>query len=197
MKSCNSESESENWLVTQYISRTADVTYPLKITVDLEGDATSNDAIEVHYYPSNGPIESGAQLNASNYVPIGNVSFDTRSSREVVTFFLDSQFDRFYVAIVEENSCFTLRRLRVWYSLCPAASDGLVVYPATPVGESAIDVLYSCKDNSVIDGPSLTVTCNPNGTYSGFPICACIGGYIESGEACHGEDVYVYVTVCA
>ena len=161
--------------------------------MDIEGDATGSDAIEVYYYPSDGAIARGARLDTSNYIPIGNVSFGVRSTREVVTFFLDSRFDRFYIAFVEEDSCFVLRRLRVWYSFCPTATDGLVVYPKTPVGDRALTALASCKANATVSpGSSLSITCNTNGTYSNSPDCSCIGGHIESGEACYGETVYIH-----
>ena len=187
-------SSTDNWLVTQYISKSADVSYELEITVDITGDADSTNAIKVYYYPSDGAITSGEQLNANNYNLIGSPSFGAATQKKSLTFSLGGQYDRFYIAIVEDNSCFTLRRLQVSYSQCLTETVGLVVYPNTPIGTGAVTISASCKANAEgSPSSSLSITCNTNGTYSGSPSCSCKGGYFSSGEACFGEIIQYLV----
>ena len=189
--SCN---PSNDWLVTQYISKTAEVTYALTITVALQGDTSScsscnSNAVKVYYYPSVGPIASGAQLIADNYNFVDSVLFGMNTKEKSVTFALGGEYDRFYIAIVAENTCpINLRRLLVSYEVCPTKTVGLVVYPGTPIGSSSVMTNSSCKNNADVslDG-SLSITCNANGTFSGSPSCSCIGGHIQSGEACDRE----------
>ena len=183
---------SDNWLVTQYINKSADVNYALEITVDIQGETRTcsrcSNAIKVYYYPSNGPIANEAQLNTVNYFLIESVVFGTMAEEVSLTFSLGTQFDRFYIGIVEENSCFTLRRLRVSYSFCSMETGGLVIYPNTTIGASAVSTSASCKANAIVSpGASLLITCNTNGIYSGSPSCACVSGYFSTGEACAGE----------
>ena len=191
VKSCNSS--TDGWLVTQYISKTADVTYALAITVDIQGDTSScsgcnSNAVKVYYYPSHGPIASGAQLNANNYNMIDIASFGVSTQEKSVSFSLGGQYDKFYIAIVAENTCFTLRRLLVSYEVCLMKKQGLVIYPDTPIGSSSVMTNGSCKANADVSlGGSLSITCNTDGTFSGSPSCSCVGGHFQSGEACYRE----------
>ena len=191
VKSCNSS--TNDWLITQYISKTAHVTYAVAITVDIQGDTLScsgckSNAVKVYYYPSDGPIANGAQLNMNNYDMINSVSFGVSTQEKSVTFSLGGEYDRFYIAIVAENVCFTLRKLLVSYKVCPTETVGLVVYPDTPIGSSSVMTNGSCKANAAaIWGDSLTITCNTDGTFSGSPSCSCVGGHFQSGEACYRE----------
>ena len=160
--------------------------------MDILGDTSScmgcSNTVKVYYYPSNGPITSGEQLNSANYILIDSPSFGATSQTKSLTFSLASQFDRFYIAIVEENSCFTLRRLRVSYAVCPMETVGLVVYPNTPIGASAVTGSASCKPNAAVSvGGSLSFTCDTDGTFSGSPSCSCVSGHFQSGESCYGE----------
>ena len=180
-------------VATQYINKSAVVDYAMQIIVDVEGDSSSGGPIKVHYYPSNGPIASNAQLNTDNYNLIGSLSFGASTSKQSVTFSLGSQFDRFYIAIAVEDTCFYLRGLQVSFKACQSDPVGLVIYPDTPVGTSAATVSAKCKDNAIVSlGSSPSITCNTDGTFSGFPSCSCDGGHFESGESCQRE-ITIYV----
>ena len=201
VKSC--DSSTDGWLVTQYISKTSDVNYPVTITVDIQGDretsscssCTSN-VVKVYYYPSDGAITSNAQLNTKNYNMIGSVSFGVSTQEKSVTFSLGGQYDRFYIAIVAENICFTLRRLLVSYEVCPTETVGLVIYPDTPIGTNA-DSSAKCKANAgVVPGGNLNITCNADRTFSGTPSCSCLGGSFQSGEACYREFMQCTFAFC-
>ena len=186
---------SDNWVFTQYISKTADVTYALGISVDIEGDTSSCDgcnsnAVKVYYYPNNGPFASGAQLNTDNYILIGNASFGATVEKQSLSFSLGSQYDRFYIAMVAEDTCFTFDRLLVSYKVCLMEMVALVIYPETPIGASGVSTSASCAANATLSlGSSLSITCGTNGSYSGSPTCSCVDGYFLAGETCNGKII--------
>ena len=161
----------------------------MQIIVVVGGDSSSGGTIKVHYYPSNGPIASNAQLNSDNYEFIGSLFFNASVYDEKsLSFTLGSHFDRFYVAIEINYTCFTLRGLKVSFNVCQKDPEGLVVFPFTPIGSSAATVSAKCTYNAIVSpGSSLTITCNTNGTYSGSPSCSCEGGHFESGQSCQRE----------
>ena len=176
------------------------MTYPLEITVEIEGDVDTSmcsgctDPISVYYYPSNGPIAMGEQLKADNYVLIGVASFGSMSTWKSLNFSLGSEYDRFYIAIVAENTCFTLEKLLVSYKVCDTDPVGLVIYPDTPVGSRAVNTSASCVANAdVSPGSSLNITCSTDGTYAGSPSCSCEDGYVQVGANC-GRSGYVFLS---
>ena len=86
-------------MVTQYINKSAVVDYAVNISVIVEGSSSTSGAIKVHYFPSNRPILSGAELNTSNYTFIKSLPYTPSSEEKSLTFSLDSQYDRFYIAV--------------------------------------------------------------------------------------------------
>ena len=162
----------------------------MNISVAVEGDSSTSGDVKVYYFPSDGAITNNAQLNPANYEPIKTLSYTLSSEEKFVYFSLGSQYDRFYIAIEVDNTCFKLRGLKVSYNVCRSDPEGLVVYPDTPVGSSATTTSARCKDNAMVSsGSSLSVTCNTDGTYSGTPSCSCDGGHFESGASCHRETI--------
>ena len=160
----------------------------MNISVAVEGDSSTSGDVKVHYFPSNGAITNNAQLNPANYERIKTLSYTPSSEEKIVYFSLGSQYDRFYIAIEVDNTCFKLRGLKVSYNVCRSDPEGLVVYPDTPISTSATTTDAKCKDNAIVSpGSSLSITCNPDGTYSGSPSCSCGGGHFESGQSCHRE----------
>ena len=175
--------------------------YAINISVAVEGDSSSSGTIKVHYFPSDGPITTNAQLNTANYIFFKSVPYTPSSEEKTVTFNLASQYDRFYIAIEVENTCFTLRDLHVSYNnVCRSDPKGLVVYPDTPIGNSTTTTSAKCTDSAIVSsGSSLTITCNTDGTFSAVPSCFCGSGQFESGGNCHREiivhDVCIYVAI--
>ena len=154
---------------------------------------SSSNAVKLYYYPCNGPILNGSQLIVDNYNFITNYSFSVSGQEIAVTFPLGGEYDGLYIAFVAENACFTLRKLRVSYRVCLTKTVGLVVYPETPIGHGGVTSLASCKANAgVSQGGSLSFICYPIGTFSGSPSCSCLGGHIQSGEACYREIVLYF-----
>ena len=200
---CNSS--NGNWLITQYINKKADVTYAIEITVETHTRSITRECslpcdygLHIYYYPSNGPVANGAQLNTSNYIYAGEMVTSTALTlTSHVTFSLSSQFDRFYIAIEAKKICIEMFHVKVSYKLCPKKNVGLVVYPSTPIGASAANTSASCKANAIVSpNTSLSIVCKTNGAFSGSPECLCAGGYFSTGKACYGENSEHAVSLC-
>ena len=185
--------------MTQYIQKSANVSYSLRITLEITGDIYYNcvtdpdcsTSIKVYYYPSSGAISGGRAVNTltDDFQLIDTVSFSYSSVTKSLAFSLGSEFDRFYIAIRQQNSCFTLRKLQVSYKVCPSSVVARVIYPQTPIGENPVPVMASCATGAVISpGSSMDITCNKDGTYSGNPSCSCDGGYFDYNGQCYGES---------
>ena len=148
-----------------------------------------NNVTNVYYYPSNARVANGRKLNATSFIPIASLSFGSTTTEESLTFSLEREFDSFHIAIEVENSCFTLKRLRVSYKFCSMETAGLVIYPNTPIGASAVVSSASCKANAIVSPNAfLRIVCNTNGTYSGSPNCSCVSGYFSMGGICKGKN---------
>ena len=82
LKSCNSA--SDNWIFTQYITKSTSVNYTLPITVDIYGNTCSgcNNIVNVYYYPSNAQITKDVKLNTTNFIPIDTLSFGSRATEK-------------------------------------------------------------------------------------------------------------------
>ena len=200
-KSCNSS--NGNWLITQYIYKKANITYAIELTVKIyaqmsvECVQSCKYGLHIYYYPSNGPVASGAQLNTANYIHAATMSGFKFPRYKSVTFYLGSQFDRFYIAIVAERVCIAKDHIQVSYRYCTKKKAGLVVYPRTPIGANAVNTSASCKANAVVSpNTSLSVVCNTNGKFSGSPQCLCEGGYFSTGKTCYGENSEHAVALC-
>ena len=140
--------------------------------------------------PSDGPVATNEQLNTANYVEFGATQLTLASETYSYSFGLDEMYDRFYVAVVDDGYCVTLRRLAVFYSVCiTGETDPQVVYPVVPVGVTEVLATASCAETFQLSpGSSLSITCNTNGMFSGSPDCStCIGGYFMRNGGCFGK----------
>ena len=196
LESCDLESSVKNWVITQSILRTSNVSYPLKVTVQLEADTTqscvdsqtcSSGTAGVYYYPSNGEAAGNERTNTDNYVSIVTTSLTITPKTHSFSFGLDANYDRFYIAVVDQGYCVTLRKLHVFYNTCIAETTSKnVVYPSIPVGDTTVPATASCSGSfAPSPGSSLDITCNPDGTFSGSPDCSiCQGGHFMSSGQC-------------
>ena len=84
----------------------------------------------------------------------------------------------------------------MYRTICPSRTEGLVIYPETPTGTSAVSVTHQCTANADVNGVGLM--CNTDGSWSGSPSCSCAPGHILNGGNCQGnfvliiDCVYVY-----
>ena len=72
--------------------------------------------------------------------------------------------------------------------LCPLHTEGLVIYPETPTGNTVVPVSHECAGNAAVTGGGLM--CTPNGTWCGSPSCGrhrIVGSECQSN--CHRHTV--------
>ena len=99
-------------------------------------------------------------------------------------FALGSQYEGFYLAFRDQNSCGQIRRVMVYHNICPRRTEGLVIYPETPTGNTSVPVSHECAANAEMTGGGLL--CAPDGTWSGSPSCGCVPRYRLVGSECQG-----------
>ena len=79
----------------------------------------------------------------------------------------------------------------MYRTICPSRTEGLVTYPETPTGTSAVSVTHQCVANADrVSGGGLM--CNTDGSWSGSPSCSCVAGHILNGRNCQGSILNNY-----
>ena len=105
-----------------------------------------------------------------------------------------SSFTGFYLGIQDTGTCGTVRRVLVYYLVCPARVSGLVSFPQTPVPlQSSANTVYSgsCAPNShavtslEVEITSTTSVCTERAL--GGARCECDAGYSINGTSCEGK----------
>ena len=142
----------------------------------------------LYYYPSASEPSSSSKQNTANYIHIGDVTTtNTDEQIESFSFNLGSQFGGFYLAFRDQDSCASVNRVQVYRdSICPQRTEGLVRYPETPTGTTAVSVTHQCAANAHVSGGGLM--CNPDGSWSGSPSCSCVSGYRVVATTCQGTN---------
>ena len=187
----SSNATEDNWFLTQFISRsTAQApTYNLPITVKVSYSFLScvPRRFRLHYYPS-----ASSSSGTANYIHIGDVNTNTNILQSsTFTFNLGSQYGGFYLGFQDQDSCSTIERVQVYRTICPSRTEGLVTYPETPTGTSAVSVTHQCVANADrVSGGGLM--CNTDGSWSGSPSCSCVAGHILNGRNCQGSILNNY-----
>ena len=141
----------------------------------------------MYVYPTTSQDTEDSKTNTSNYFNIGEVRDSTSERTASFGFNLQPQHRGFYLAFRDQDSCGRILRVRVYHNICPQRTEGLVIYPETPTGNTNVSVDHECGANAEVTGGSLV--CNPSGTWSGSPSCGCVPGYIHrlSGTECRGN----------
>ena len=137
--------------------------------------------------------------NTDNYrlvtriVPPDTSSGTLMNTTFYVNFFeIANKNTSFYLAFQDEGSCMVIRRLIVFYHVCPQQTVHLVRYPETIApfvpSELARYAFVSCVENAVPDFRDLLV-CAAWGIWAGFGElkCHCSPGYIDqdgNGSVC-------------
>ena len=135
-------------------------------------------------------------MNRNNYVHLRTVDITEQSLtyNEVVTFEMLPGETGFYIAIQDEGTCVGVSRILVQRFNCKPFQDGLVIYPdgPAPVSGSA-PITVSCVSNGAISG-SATVTCSSEGEWGPqTPTCGCTPGYevdVVSQKSCNSKNDY-------
>ena len=209
------------WLITQHISRVVNGTALQQVSVKV--DFTLNSCTEMnnctrrfvlHKFETS-TINATAARNLGNYQivrMIGPRDVSTPTVRENAS--VEINFGRgatgFYLGIQERDSCITINRLLVFYYVCPAETDDLIIHPETVapvIGDTTlIEVNGTCVENaSPENGAEPRLTCSQNGDWSenSGDGCVCNRQFLLSsdGRSCEGMlsvlCLYLSILVCA
>lgn len=201
-----SASRPGKWIITQHISRVVNGTSLQQVSVKI--DFTLNSCTEMnnctrrfvlHKYETS-TINATAARNLGNYQIVRMITprdVSTPIVRENAS--VEINFGRgatgFYLGIQERDSCITINRLLVFYYVCPAVTDDLIIHPETVapvIGDSTpIEVNGTCVENaSPENGARARLTCTHNGDWSenSGDGCVCNRQFLLSsdGRSCEG-----------
>ena len=193
-------SNEDNWVATQFISRSTaqppSYDLPIFVNVTYKFLTCNPRRFGLYYYPSASEPSTSSKQNTSNYMHIGDVVSTNGDERTTsFVFGLDSHSTGFYLAFQDQDSCASINRVQVYREnrVCPQRKEGLVTYPETPTSAIAVSVAHQCADNAVVSGGVLV--CNPDGTWSGSPLCSCAPGYRLDQSTCKGTIRYCVCVV--
>ena len=201
-----SASRQAKWLITQHISRVVNGTALQQVSVKI--DFTLNSCTEMnnctrrfvlHKYETS-TINATAARNLGNYQIVMRITprdVSTPTVRENAS--VEINFGRgatgFYLGILERGSCITINRLLVFYYVCPAETDDLIIHPETVapvIGDTTlIEVNGTCVENaSPENGAEPRLTCSQNGDWSESSSDGCVCNrhfFLSSdGHSCEG-----------
>ena len=176
--------------------------------VTVQVDFTLNSCVEnnctrrfiIHDYQTS-IINMTIARTLSNYRRV--TQFDTRNvdnptvrENASVRINFRGQGTGFYLGIQDIGSCLIINRVLVFYYVCPAVTDNLIIRPETiapVVGDSTpIEVVGQCVENATpenVTGPRFT--CSQRGVWSAIigAVCVCNQGFQPSsdGRLCEGR----------
>ena len=198
----------DNWLITQFINRTVDgVRLPqVRVQFDYQqSDCPQNVAqgfscqrtFGVRKYERSS-VDPAAARDTSNYVLVNRLTTrDTvegqadQNETQIIDFTTNNS--GFYLGVQDESTCILIRRLLVYYHVCPNETVGLVLRPETiapSIGSGMqLEVTANCIANArPISGESAKLTCEERGVWFQPPVtgCVCNNGFIasEDGLSC-------------
>ena len=192
---CEKVSTPNNWAVTQYISKSANMIANMTIFINITvrfGTCTPSCAKLTSVYTI---LANNSQVSPSisSSSLVGNITTTTTNLFDAgLNFTLKSHETGFYVALCDAGNCPTISRVKVYYYQCPAKQVGLVLFPQTPAptkSNSPQTVIASCVTGGV-NTTSLDLQCDNNGGWKGMPVCVCrlADGYYPGidGSRCTG-----------
>ena len=186
-----SEGAQENWLITQHISRELAGGQRLqKVTARfhflLNGCDVSRQcrqSFDVYKWQTS-TINREAAKNTANYVRVGRVSPEDTSGTVVTSETLDIELTAesgLYMAVVDLSTCIIIKRILVFYYVCPAETLELIIRPETIAPESP--VIGECVENSSPQtGLNPVLRCADEGVWEVIIPCQCNAGYEGATE---------------
>ena len=211
----------DNWLITQHISRNISGILLDQAVVQVEFEfngctesVSCGQTFAIQRYDTSN-IDPTAAANISIYRLIDTIAPNdiTGNLRQNETAFIDFVADEaeavgdatgFYLAIRDSSSCLSIHRVIVFYSVCPAITQDLIIHPETkapridPVASSSepITLTGTCVENAHPEvGDSPRISCSGGGLWSKVLGCECNEGFqpTENGDACIGMLSYKYL----
>ena len=193
-----------NWLITQHISRQTDTLLP-QVTVIVEYEFSSCEAVSncartfsVWRYDTS-TMNATAARDTTKYTQVANIvpqdtTGDERQNETINMDFTGSETG-FYLAIRDQDSCLFITRIVVFYYVCPAVTENLIIFPevlAPPISTTSQPISRNgqCVENaSPPMGGSPILTCSQGGVWSIISNCTCNPGFSMNadGTACIGR----------
>ena len=176
----------DNWLITQYISRTVSGTPLLQVSVliDFEHDCNDRDCqrtFMLNAYETS-VVDDSAARNTWNYRQIHRITTSNdrsqRMQQHIREFAFETDEDGFYLAIADEGACITILRVIVFYNICPWETKQLVILPETiaPLTNrmQPLEVMGECtEDAHPENGVAPTLICLHGGVWLFNPDSSC------------------------
>ena len=192
-----------NWLITQLINRAVNGTRLPQVSVMIEFELRNCDVtlncqrtFNTHVYETSSVNTTGARRNLNNYRQVQRVSPDiTTGARvnETITINFKTNHSSFYVAIQDETSCMSIKRMLVFYYICPRQTVNLISHPEIiappfPTTENSLVLVTTyCVENAKPEnGRAPLLICSNGGIWSSIPGsgCRCVAGYFLHNETC-------------
>ena len=194
-----------NWLITQHISRQTDTLLP-QVTVIVEYEfsscnATSNCArtFSVWRYDTS-TIDATAARDTTKYTQVANIAPEDTTGQdrqnETIDIDLTGSETGFFLAVRDQDSCLFVHRILLFYYVCPAVTENLIIFPETlapPISTTSqpisVDEEQCVGNASPTVGDNPIVTCSQGGIWSIITGCTCNSGFSMNadGTACIGR----------
>jgi hypothetical protein len=201
-----------NWLITQYISRrVGGVLLPqisLYLLFELSGCVNASECrrtFVINIYETS--VENNTlATKTERYRQVSRLAADdingliSQNQTSEVNFATNEE--GFYIAIQDETSCILLKRLLVFYHICPGGPRDLVMLPETiapPIGRTSLPLVVTAQcveGSSSITGGVIRLNCVQGGVWSPMANsgCSCNPGFNTSADrrSCSGR-LHVHV----
>ena len=211
-------STQDNWVFTQHIAYLSareiriEVTYTLAECQSNQQQSQCNiNFLTFHRYDRDQP-NSAAQVNTGNYNQLQQIDYPNPGFMDVTatfTFLRPGARQGFYLGIKDTGTCGSIRRLQVYYLVCPGAAVHLVTYPELALPPDGVTTdEASCVANAELDsGESADIRAFHDGRCDYDVSCHCLEGYEENPPrsqnggtdptTCQGQNAVLCVRIFA
>ena len=191
---CDSDSSQgstqDNWVFTQHIAYLSAREVWIKVTNLAECQSNQQQSLcninflTIHRYDRDHP-DSAAQVDTGNYNQLQQIDYPPGSGVTTTFTFRPGARQGFYLGIKDTGTCSSIRRLQVYYLVCPGAAVHLVTYPELALPPNGVTSSTtgeaSCVANAELDsGESADIQAFHDGQCNYDVSCRCLEGYEEN-----------------
>ena len=179
----------DNWLITQHISRNINGILLDQAIVQVEFEfngCTVNECAQMFTFQRfvTSTIDPTAAANVSNYHLVDTIAPASSSLRQNASVVINFEGNEtgFYLAIRDQLSCLSIHRVLVFYYVCPAVTQDLIIHPETraPPNTSSsepITVMGTCVGSALpVLGEQPVISCLGGGVWSTVSGCQSAHG---------------------
>ena len=181
-----------NWIISQHINRSYNTLIPpsqINVTLNFGfGNCSDNQiSFALHIWETS-TIDLAQARNISNFHKLQMLTSEMGTNlTKTVKIKLGTNETGFYLAFIAHRICIFIKRVVVYYAVCPAIVSDLMIFPDLPVNQNIIAA--TCVPGA--SGKGSAIRCIPgskwivqqNGTG-----CRCEPGYInEENKTCRGK----------